>query len=551
VIHSACRGAQRQEDESIVNIPVPFWAPSSTITEEERGMLDWLAKHDKLFVFLRQHRMALFDEDFQSELAGMYRGTGEGKRPVPPAFVCMVLILQAHTGASDSDAIGNTMYDRRWQLVLGLLGSTRPALAQGTLHNFRQKLIKHDMDLRLLERSVELAMKTQGFDRKHLPKTLRLAIDSRPIEGAGRVEDTINLLGNATLMLLRTAAHKLGMKPDDVAKAAGAPIFLAPSIKTGLDIDWTNPNDKAGAIGKLLQQIDAIEVWIRGKFGRNADESPLKERFDLIAKLKDQNIDPNPPGGGKPILREGVAENRRVSIHESEMRHGRKSKTKRFNGYKQHIVNDLDTELILACAMTPANRPEGEGAVALKKDLQQSMFTSHIREVFVDRAYVNTEFVETAEAEGARVYCKPRNPANGDLFTKSDFTLNFRLRTITCPAGNSEKFTTGQSVEFNASTCGRCPQRSRCTKAANDVGRTVHIAKDERRQHRFRKLVKSATGRAIVRKRVGVEHRLAHLAMKQGPRARYRGERMNLFDLRRFASLLNLQVIQRSVAVAA
>jgi hypothetical protein len=40
------------------------------------------------------------------------------------------------------------------------------------------------------------------------------------------------------------------------------------------------------------------------------------------------------------------------------MRHGRKSKSKRFNGYKRHIAADLHTDLIFACAVTPANRPE-------------------------------------------------------------------------------------------------------------------------------------------------------------------------------------------------
>ena len=39
--------------------------------------------------------------------------------------------------------------------------------------------------------------------------------------------------------------------------------------------------------------------------------------------------------------------------------------------------------------------------------------------------------------------------------------------------------------------------------------------------------------------------RLAHLAAKQGPRARYRGARRNLFDLRRYAAFLNLEVIER------
>jgi len=53
------------------------------------------------------------------------------------------------------------------------------------------------MDRRLLERTVALASSTKAFDAKKLPKTLRLAIDSMPLEGAGRVEDTINLLAHA------------------------------------------------------------------------------------------------------------------------------------------------------------------------------------------------------------------------------------------------------------------------------------------------------------------------------------------------------------------
>jgi len=36
-----------------------------------------------------------------------------------------------------------------------------------------------------------------------------------------------------------------------------------------------------------------------------------------------------------------------------------KEQDKRFNGYKQHIAADLETDLILACAVTPANRPGG------------------------------------------------------------------------------------------------------------------------------------------------------------------------------------------------
>jgi len=40
---------------------------------------------EKLFAFLRDHRHELFDDGFQAELEAMYRDTGAGREPVPPA----------------------------------------------------------------------------------------------------------------------------------------------------------------------------------------------------------------------------------------------------------------------------------------------------------------------------------------------------------------------------------------------------------------------------------------------------------------------------------
>ena len=57
------------------------------------------------------------------------------------------------------------------------------------------------------------------------------------------------------------------------------------------------------------------------------------------------------------------------------MRHGRKSRSKRFDGYKEHIARDLDVPGIIACAVTPANRPEEEGAAPIAEDIERQGFT--------------------------------------------------------------------------------------------------------------------------------------------------------------------------------
>ncbi len=102
--------------------------------------------------------------------------------------------------------------------------------------------------------------------------------------------------------------------------------------------------------------------------GAELKKPPLKDELETLAQLMDQDLEPDPGGGGEKI-REGVAADRRVSVEDREMRHGRKSKTKRFNGYKRHIATDLDSGLILAGAITPANRPEDEAAPVLQRDI--------------------------------------------------------------------------------------------------------------------------------------------------------------------------------------
>jgi hypothetical protein len=82
-------------------------------------------------------------------------------------------------------------------------------------------------------------------------------------------------------------------------------------------------------------------------------------------------------------------------------------------------------------------------------------------------------------------------------------------------------------------------------------GRDLTISEDEVHQQRFLRLVQSRRGREALRARIPVEHRLAHLKQKQGDRARYRRERANLFDLRRTAAVLNLEVIHHELAKAA
>lgn len=523
------------------------WRPSADYTKQELALLQRLRRTKKLFAFLRDERSALFDDAFQAELDGMYRDTGAGKPAVPPALLAMAVLLQAYAGASDAEAVELTVVDLRWQMVLDRLGSAEPAFGQGTLQAFRQRLVAADMDRRLLERTVEFARRSGAFDPRKLPKTLRVAIDSSPLEGAGRVEDTINLLAHAARKVVECVAELLKRPVERVARDAGIPLLCASSAKKALDVEWSDPAAKAEAVKEVARQIDALEAWVRTRLPAEMKEPPLKEHLDTLAQIRTQDLEPDPNGGGARI-RQGVAPERRVSVEDPDMRHGRKSKTKRFNGYKRHVAIDLDTTLILACAVTPANRPEAEGAPLLKDDIERQQ--RKIDELHCDRAFIASPIIGAIIADGGEVVCKPWVPQNGGRITKADFKLNMRDRTITCPAGEVERIRLGADVEFNADACARCEMRDQCTTAGPGIGRTVSIAADELLQQRLRRQIATPRGRKRLRERVAVEHSLAHITRRQGRNARYNGTRKNLFDVRRAAAVQNLEIVHLRLEAA-
>lgn len=107
------------------------WTPPLELTKREQVILKLVAKARKLFTFLRLHRRELFDDGFQLELESMYRTTGAGSEPIPPAFMCMVLLLQGYLRVSDAEAVVLSVTDARWQLVLGCMGVEEAPFSQG------------------------------------------------------------------------------------------------------------------------------------------------------------------------------------------------------------------------------------------------------------------------------------------------------------------------------------------------------------------------------------------------------------------------------------
>src|SRR5919108_5664617 len=230
----------------------PLWHPPVELSTAEHAIIKRI-RRAKLFVFLRQHRHTLFADPFQQALLTLYKDQPQGHPPVPPAQLALATLLQAYTQVSDDEVIEATTMDRRWQLVLDCLECETPPFSKGTLVVFRQRLIAQQLDRRLLERTVEIAAASGAFG----PRQLRAALDSSPLWGAGRVEDTYNLLGHALRKALGVLARQQGRGLADVATEAGAPILGGPSLKAALDLDWDDPAERTRALVAVLDALGA------------------------------------------------------------------------------------------------------------------------------------------------------------------------------------------------------------------------------------------------------------------------------------------------------
>lgn len=500
-----------------------MWTPPIALTPEEQKIAARTRKTRKFFVFLRERRHALLDADFQNTLAQSYSPEPSGKAPVEVGVLALALLLQAYCNVSDRDTVELTVMDKRWQMVLDCLGAEQPLFSQGTLFNCRMRLMAHNLDKTLLDRTVALAETTGGFGARQL----RAALDSTPLFGAGRVEDTLNLLGHALRKAVGLVAQELGTSPALLLEEAA------------LDLNWGAPGAKEKALRLVLEEVDRWKRWLEQHQSLVEPASPLQDVMDTIVQIVEQDTEPDPEGspGGRRIKKQG-APDRRISIEDKDLRHGRKSSAKTFNGFKEHFVLDLDSKVTREVVVCPANEPEYEAVELVAEELERGQ---GLLQLDIDLGDMASPRIAQWAAQGVYIIARPW-PQGGPLFTKPDFTLDFQHGTVTCPNGQTVPMVPGRDAQFPASACDPCPVRVQCTKARIGQGRSLTIREDEPFQQKLRAKLQTKRGRASLRKRTAVEHAIAHHLAHQSRRARYKGLRKNQFDGRRHAAVSNLQI---------
>jgi hypothetical protein len=369
---------------------------------------------------------------------------------------------------------------------------------------------------------------------------LRAALDSSPLIGAGRVEDTWNLLGRALGAVVTCAAATLRIPRAEVLQGAGVTLLGAPSLKAALDIDWHDPAAQTDALARLLAEVDRVEAWVAAHVPV-AEAPPVQAALGALRRVLTQDLEPDPTTGQRRIRR-GVAADRMPSLGDPEMRHGRKTRTKLFTGYKRHVIKLVDADLIVGAVVRPANEPEHHALTLVEPAVVQH---GSLVELQIDRGYLGSARIGPLHAQGVTIRAKAWTSTNGGRFPKHAFAIDLPAARVVCPAQQVAAIPNGAAtVHFAAVVCQACLQRAACTTATRG-GRSIAIHHQEALLQALRATQHQPEGRAHLRQRTTIEHSLARIDRIQGPKARYKGTRKNTLDLRRVAVVANLQRIAR------
>ena len=506
---------------------------------------------ESFYVYLADHRHELFcDEDF----ASLYC-LDNGRPSIAPSVLAVALLLQWYDSVSDEEAARRAKLDLSWKVALGIELMDVP-FVKSVLCEFRNKLILHKQQKRFFDLSLKHA-RTQGFFKS---RNIQIALDTTPIFGRGAVEDTYNMLAEALRLLISALSAFAHESAEEFATHHDLRRYvMAKSFKGSFEtINWDNPDERQSVLDCLVADCERTLVLSREALTDLTQESPesieIVEASSLLRRLLAQDVERTNTGAAK--ITQGVAQDRIVSVHDTEMRHGRKSVSQCFNGYKGALAVEPSSQIITAVDVIPANAHDSQDAHALIDESAEKTGLS-VTTVIGDGAYGTIEArLDAQEAEIPYTLVAPvaQIPRTG-RFTKEDFHIDIEHSKVRCPAGEvtqiysrrTEKKHSGRtfayrSYRFAPKQCGTCPLRNQCLKQTTPY-RSVLVHEHEELVNEAKAFQRTDIFRTIYRTRVVVEHRIARLMRFGARKARYFGSSKVLFQFAMAAALANLTLM--------
>jgi hypothetical protein len=472
------------------------------------------------------------DEEFADLFARI------GRDSIPPRIVSVVMVLQRLHGMSDREAVDAFAFDLRWKYAAGALDFDHPGFVHTVLVDFRERLRRSKRPNRIFEAVLEVAEQAGLVGKKRV-------LDSTALYDAVTTQDTVTLIRSAIRGLLRVvdaalaAEIRAALQRNDDYGEAGKPIC-----------DW----DDAAAREQLIDALARDGLAALNVVAGHALEPRVHEASQLLATVIGQDLEAtelsNPNGGSSGGFRiaQRVAPDRVISTVDPEARHGHKTESRGFDGYKGHIAVDPDSEIITATEVTAGNVGDGAAAQALiggELDQARAAEGGLGIEIYGDASYGTADLVERIEQAGAEANVKVQGPsARKGMYSLEAFQIDTTERTARCPAGVVVKLRVqgdGSLVgDFHAS-CASCPLRAKCTTSRE--GRVLRLHRKYDIIARSRARQRDPEWRQRYRAtRPKVERKIGHLMRRKhgGRRARVRGREKIRHDFALLGAAVNL-----------
>lgn len=498
-------------------------APAQAGLMRGTWFVDDLVDEDSIFAVLHRDGHRLFPDDM---FADLYKSTG--RRSVPPQIVATVMVLQRWFGLSDRDAVEAFEFDLRWKYACGV-DIDYPGFAHTVLVYTRARLARSERPRRIFEVTLDAARQAGLVSAKRV-------LDSTPLYDAVTTQDTVTMIRSAIRQLLSAADSGLEaelravLRRDDDYVTAGKP-----------SCDWEDRTARDQLVADLAADAMACLAVLDGQ---NLGDGELARIAELLATVVGQDLEETENGSFRIARR--VAKDRVISTVDPDARHGHKTSARGFDGYKGHIAEDPDSEIITDTTVTPGNAGDASVAEDLIEDLlntdntdtesatdDENDITSDDSgddkaKVYGDSAYGSGEFQARLEDENIDSGCRTQPPsAPAGRFGKDQFRIDLDADTVTCPnevTVDIQRGAKGNGIAYFADACTNCPLRDECTNAAG--GRTIRVGIHEAALARARERQQSTEWRDDYRAtRPKVERKLGHLMRRRhgGRRARVRG----------------------------
>lgn len=447
----------------------------------------------------------------------MYCGDN-GRPAIPPSLLAMAVILQFYRNLSDREMERACMFDIEVKYALGLRLDERP-FDHSSLGDFRKRLLENGKEKEVFDRILGHLIEAKLIEKDEIQR-----IDATHVIADIAVPNAVCLVKKGVYEILKPLKKRHKETLQDIERE----INVAEYVKEKVNKDIGGLLDMEKKRKMLVEVVDEARKVLRRVENIEGDRI-LARRVEMLKRILHENIDEDEAGNGKEKDRKDKTGNRLVSPVDPDARHGAKSKTHKFVGYKANVTETVGNRFITNIVAMPGNQQDGKTMVkAVMEQKRNGLVPST---VIGDTAYSDGLYRKKLRLSGTDVVAPLRitNARTRAVYPKSMFDYDEENQLLTCPQG----VTTEKSYmdwnkgiimyHFPMSECGKCPVQSECTND-RDGRRTVGISFVNKELREAETFNKTEEFRKVMKLRSPIEGKLAELKRYHGlRRARYRG----------------------------